>query len=80
MNFYTRLENKKVLSRTELEQQKAQDQSVLDLFTKYRRIPLVKFWSKGLGAAVVRLETQQKRVRVAGGDELGQGAYVEMVS
>jgi hypothetical protein len=80
MSLFTRLEDKQAHAPLERQQHEAENQRVLDALAQYGRIPLSQFWRKRLGAAVVRLETQNHLVRRVGGDAEGQGAFLEVVS
>jgi hypothetical protein len=80
MSLFTRLEDKQAQSPLERQQHELENQRVLTALAQYGRLPLVQFTRKGLLAAVVRLETQAKRIRRVGGDEEGQGAFFEVVS
>ncbi len=79
MNFFRRLEEKQRTSAQELERQAAERQRVMDALGKFGRVSVAQFARKGLAAAVVYLEIKGA-VRFIGGNELGEGAFVEVVS
>jgi hypothetical protein len=79
MNFFRRLEEKQRTNAQELAQQQAERQRVMDALGKFGRVSVAQFSRKGLAAAVVYLETHGT-VRFVGGNELGEGAFVEAVS
>lgn len=78
-NFFLRQEEKRDATKKATDAQKAERQRVLDALAQYGRVPLAQFARKGLCAAVVVLE-RQKLVRRFGGNELGEGASIEVVS
>jgi hypothetical protein len=79
MNFFCRLEEKQQTSKEERKRQEAERRRVMTALAQHKKISLVQFTRKGLAAAVVYLETHGM-VRRVGGNELGEGAFIEVVS